>query len=103
VKGRPKAITIVTMLKMTTSSTAPRSIRLYRFEYSKAMLPTATMIVQIVSEVPLSAWPPSGTMMLSATATPPTMPPTWRTFESAITTQRRLIQPTSPNLGGTLL
>ena len=103
VNGRPKAIRIVTTLKTTTSSTAPRSIRLYRFEYSKAMLPTATMTVQIASEVPPSGSPPSGNMMLSATATPPTMPPIWRTLESAITTHSRLIQPIGPSLGGTLL
>ena len=67
------------------------------------MLPTATMIVQTVIEVPPSGSPPSGSMMLIATATPPTMPPIWSTLESAITTHSRLIHPMGPNLGGTLL
>jgi hypothetical protein len=67
------------------------------------MLPTATMIVQTVIEVALSGSPPSGNMMLSATATPPTMPPICSTLESAMITQRMLIHPIGPTLGGTLL
>ncbi|MDP8948337.1 MAG: hypothetical protein M3N09_09615 [Actinomycetota bacterium] len=67
------------------------------------MLPTTTTIVQIRVEVKPNGSPPIGTRTLRATATPPTIPPIWSTFERATTIHRRLIYPIRPNLGGTLL
>ena len=67
------------------------------------MADPATMIVQAVIDMALKGSPPIGIRMLNDAAVPPTMPPICRILESAISTQRRLIQPTGPSFGGTLL
>lgn len=67
------------------------------------MLTTTTTTAQIAVDVKLNGSPPIGTSTLRATATPPTMPPSCNTFESARTIQSMFTHPRGPSFGGTLL
>jgi hypothetical protein len=67
------------------------------------MLLTTVIAVQIDRDSMPSGSPPIGNRMLSDAAVPPSTPPICRILESAIKTQSRLIQPTGPIFGGTLL